>query len=202
MYVGATQVECPCNVVELCQQHARCTLAQQFVAYAVELVRASLAGIFQRLNVHLVRWHRRTVGPHTLQNVEIGAHCQSALQLQFGLHVLHFRKSHTHTVYTHLSRVAVLRLLRYPLGNSRSVVQTLAHQLKLRAGKLLFGGDEIARVGPQRSRMQCHYSRTCRTVKPRYPLTSLPARWYILAHVRVGTREDKCREMLAAHLLA
>ena len=39
-------------------------------------------------------------------------------------------------------------------------------------------------------------------IKSRYPLTALPARWYILAHVRVGTREDKCREMLAAHLLA
>ena len=144
MYVGATQVECPCNVVELCQQHARCTLVQQFVAYAVELVRASLADIFQRLNVHFVRWHRRTVGPHTLQNVEIGAHRQSTQQLQFGLHVLHFRKRHTHTVYAHLSRVAVLRLLRYPLWNSRSVVQTLAHQLKLSSCKLLLSSDEIA----------------------------------------------------------
>ena len=202
MYVGTTQVECPCNVVELCQQHARCTLAQQLVAYTVELVRASLAGIFHRLNVQLVRRHRRTVGPHTFQNVEIGAHCQSAQQFQFSLHVLHFRERHTHTVYTHLSRVAVLSLLRYPFGNSRSVVQALAHQLKLGAGKLLFGGYEIARVGPQRSRMQCHYSRTCRTVKPRYPLTTLPTRWYILAHVWVGTRKDKCREMLTAHLLA
>ena len=202
MYVGSAQVESPGNVVELRHEHTACACAAHLGAYAAELFSHRLAGVFERMNLHLVQRHRRTVCPHAVEDVEIGAQRESAGMSQFRLQPLSLALRDAHAVDAHLRRVGILQFACQPVGNRRCALHALAHQLKLGTFELLLGSDEVARVGPERSRTERDHRRASRTVEARYPLASLPTLGNILTHVWVGTRENERREPLALHLLA
>ena len=202
MNVGAAHVERPRYVVELRNEHAACSRAAHLGAYAAELFSHRLARIFQRVNLHLVKRHRRTVCPHAVEYVEIGAQRQSASMSQLSLQPFSLALRDAHAVDAHLGRLAVVHFARQPVGNAGCALHALAHQLELGALELLFGSKEVARVGPERSRMERNHSRASRAVEARYPLASLPTFGNILTHVRVGTRENERREPFAPHLLA
>ena len=202
VHVAAPQIERPGDVVERRDEHSVSMLPAQRLPDAADFLACRLSRQVQRLHHHLVQRHGRTVGPHLRKDVEIGAQRESASLPQLTDQPFHHAVGTGHAVDAHFLRVAVAQLLAEPLRHGRRFGQTLLHQHKLRATQLLGGSDEIARIGPQRGTRHRHDCRTSRAVEARNPLATLPVVGHILAVVGVGTGENKCCQMLAAHHLA
>ena len=79
MDVGAAQVECPGNVVERGHEHTVGMDLAQGTADAGEFRGDILAGIFDGLRHDGRLGNGRTVGPQTLQQVDVGAQGESAM---------------------------------------------------------------------------------------------------------------------------
>ena len=73
MYVGASEVEQPGDVVELGNEDAVGFLLPEGLPYTLYLALGRLAGKFQRLNLHLVLGDGRPVRPEFFSRVEVCA---------------------------------------------------------------------------------------------------------------------------------
>ena len=73
MYVAATQIQRPCDVVECGDKHSVGMLFAQSFTDAPQLRWCVLAGIFQRMDFDWMLRNGRTVGPDEAQRVVVSA---------------------------------------------------------------------------------------------------------------------------------
>ncbi len=100
-------------------------------------------------------------------------------------------------------RAAVTRQMAVkPLGDCGHAVHSLAHQGDARAGELVLGLEEIARVGPERRTGQRDHGGTGRAREAREPFAAHPVGGRIFAVVGVGGGHDEGAEAGLVHPLA
>ena len=199
MHVGPSQVQGPGDVVEGGHEHPVGMLLSQRLTDAGYLLMGSLAGILQRIDLHGVLGNGRPVAPDPGQRVEVGTKRDAALLTEVGNQFLHKIGGVHHPVDSHLSSWAALP--SYPLGDGGRAFDLQFHQLVFRAPQLFVCSQEIARVGPEGSRIQGDHCRTRRAIEARDPLTAFPMLCHILTLMRIGTGENTSCQMLTAHHL-
>ena len=106
------------------------------------------------------------------------------------------------SIASHLGAICSVELLVEPVGNGRSSGHFQPHKLYASAVELLFGGEKIAGVGPQRSLVEGGHEGAGRAVESRYPFAPSPAVGNILAVMGIGRGKDEGRQVFAAHHLA
>ena len=201
MYVGAAQVERPGNVVECRHEHAVGMLVAESASDAHQFAVDGLACQLQGVNLHGVLGDGGAVTPQLTERVEVGAEGDSALTAQVGDERFHLGSRADHAVDAHFGAADVVQFLAQPLADGGCALDLQLHQLVLRALQLVGSGKEVTGVGPEGSTRHGDHRRTGRAVETTDPLATLPMVGHIFTLVRIGTGEDECAQVLAAHQL-
>ena len=172
MYIRATQIQCPGNIVESRHQHTIGMLFTQCLTDTGDLFAGALTRIFQREYLHRILRNVRTILPDQLQGLIVRTEGDTALFTEVGNQVLHIAGRTAPAVDAHLCTSPTLTT--DPLHNRRCTLYLQFHQLKLRSLQLLFCCQKITRIGPKGSRRHRHHRSTCRTasVFSRSPILS------------------------------
>ena len=168
-------------------------------AQAVEFLMGRFAGVGQGLQAHGMQGNGWAVCPDSTHRVKVDPHRDASLRTQFGGESLDRGVGVDGTIQAHHSAIDVGQLAAEPLGNGRRTGHLESHELVSCAGQLLFGGQKIARIGPQGCMAHSDDSRARRAVEAGNPLPAFPVLGHILAVVRIGTREDKRIDTLTTH---
>ena len=144
VYIGSTQIERPCDIVERRHEHALGVTLTHGGTHTGEFRRAILAGILHGMKLDRGERSLGAVFPYQGERVEIGAQRQPAVGSQPGSQGVDIRRRTCHAVDADLGRVAHGELTPKPFGDGGSALHPLFHQHELRAGKLFARSEEVA----------------------------------------------------------
>ena len=148
MYIRSTQVQCPCDVVQLCHQHTVSMLFTQSLTNALQFTLHILSSHFYGLQHHLVGGYGRSILPDAPQYVEVRLQRQPTLLTQFANQFLNNSCRGRHTIYANRLICHISQFFAQPFSYGRRPLYLQFHQLEFSTFQLSCSSDKVARVRP------------------------------------------------------